>query len=498
MTSKHWALVGGAVACLIVLFSASTAAAAPWLEPGDNRARFALQKLADRGHLNRTTSTCPIMIGTLKSGLSNKTDSDAAAIGSPLAYLKFEMEEQGAQGWRAELEMAATTEPTFVRGFQAGPRENGLASINLQWQGEYMAVGIKPTVAANPEDDDSYRPDGSYLAGTAGNWVLGAGAIDRWWGPSWQSSLILANNARPIPAVWLNRKDANAPETDWLEWVGPWQLTIFAGQLEGERAVPDAKMIGMRLTIRPIQGLDIGFSRAIMFGGEGRPENASTLWDSLIGRDNSQDGAQDDPGNQLGSIDVRYGFSVGDQAMGIYAQMMGEDEAGGFPAKKSWLTGADWTTQWLDSDQQWFLEYSNTVADDILGDVSANVAYEHFRYRTGYRHKGRNMAHTFEGDAETITAGIFNFLPDGRNLSASIGYLNLNKDGVSRAVITDDDIFYNVPDGNQKTALVSVGYGTRLLNGWLDLTAQATDKKIEFLSGRKDQWSVGAAWRYRF
>jgi hypothetical protein len=36
------------------------------------------------------------------------------------------------------------------------------------------------------------------------------------------------------------------------------------------------------------------------------------------------------------------------------------------------------------------------------------------------------------------------------------------------------------------------------LNGWLDLTAQATNKKIEFLGGEKDRWSVGAAWRYRF
>jgi len=43
MTSKHWTLVGGAVACLIASVHSQIAAAAPWLEPGDNRARFALQ-----------------------------------------------------------------------------------------------------------------------------------------------------------------------------------------------------------------------------------------------------------------------------------------------------------------------------------------------------------------------------------------------------------------------------------------------------------------------
>jgi len=108
------------------------------------------------------------------------------------------------------------------------------------------------------------------------------------------------------------------------------------------------------------------------------------------------------------------------------------------------------------------------------------------------------MASTFDGDAETVTAGIFNFFADGRNLSAAIGYLDLNKDGTNRAVIPDNDIFYNVPDSNQKAAIMSIGYGTQFLNGWLDLTAQATDKKIQYLSGEKDQWSVSATWRYRF
>jgi hypothetical protein len=160
--------------------------------------------------------------------------------------------------------------------------------------------------------------------------------------------------------------------------------------------------------------------------------------------------------------------------------------------------GTDWTTQLLESDQQWFVEYANTLADDFLSNAMPNITYNHSRYQSGYRHKGRSMGSTFDGDAETLTIGAFNFFPDGRNLSASVSYLDLNKDGQNRAVVIDEDVFYTVPDGNQTAAMVSVGYGTQFLNGWLDLTAQATDKKIEFISGEKDQWSVGAAWRYRF
>jgi capsule assembly protein Wzi len=497
MASKHWTLVGGAVACLIAVLAPQAATAAPWLEPGDNRARFALQKLADRGHLDMTTNTWPVMMAGVYGGLGDGINGDIEAVGGPLAYLQFEMDEQGQQGWRAELELAATNEPTVVRGFQGSARETAEAGMNLQWQGESLAFGLNPTVTANPEDGKNVRLDGSYLAGTGGNWVLGAGAIDRWWGPGWQSSLILSNNARPMPAVWINRKDPRAPETDWLKWVGPWQFTAFAGQLEEDRVIPDVKLIGMRFTFRPIDGLDIGLSRAIMLGGEGRPENASTFWNALIGRDNGQL-EENDPGNQLGSIDARYGFAIGKQSMGIYAQMMGEDEAGAFPARKSWLLGADWTTQLISADQQWFIEYTNTLADDFLGDAMPNITYDHSRYNSGYRYYGRSMAASFDGDAEAVTLGALNFLDNGTNLTAKVTYARLNKDGGNRAIVTNEEIFYAVPDGDQNVAILDLGYGSRLFNGWLDLSFQATDKKIQYLGGEKDQWSVGAAWKYRF
>ncbi|MDX1802184.1 MAG: capsule assembly Wzi family protein, partial [Marinobacter sp.] len=240
-------------------------------------------------------------------GLQRTIPSDQA---SAAAYLRFEQIEQVGRSFRGEYSLSANSDIPSSRGFDRTSLAEADVAMNFQWQGENWALGLKPSYAYQPDDDKELRLDGSYLAATAGNWVFGAGAIDRWWGPGWQSSLILSNNARPVPAVWLNRRNPAAPESEWLNWIGPWQLTLLAGQLESERKISKPKLLGMRLTLRPIDGLDIGFSRMLLFGGEGRPEGASTLWDALIGRDNSQDGAENDPGNQLGSVDIRYGFAI--------------------------------------------------------------------------------------------------------------------------------------------------------------------------------------------
>ena len=39
----------------------------------------------------------------------------------------------------------------------------------------------------------------------AGNWSIAASTQDRWWGPGWDGSIILSNNARPIPSLTLDR-----------------------------------------------------------------------------------------------------------------------------------------------------------------------------------------------------------------------------------------------------------------------------------------------------
>jgi len=229
----------------------------------------------------------------------------------------------------------------------------------------------------------------------------------------------------------------------------------------------------------------------------GPRHRTETFWDAFAGNDNPRDSSED-PSNQLGAVDARYGFGIGEQTAGIYAQMMGEDEAGGFPARKSWLIGADATTGLWGREQRWFIEGVDTLADNLLGDPRPDISYEHRVYRTGYRYKGRNMAASVDSDSQALTLGYYDFSGSGSMFGASISWLDLLGNPDSRVTVPDPDIEYLVPARDQSILVVTTHYEMPLRVGKISFFAQLAEDKIEVRSGELDQLSVSARWTHSF
>ncbi len=97
---------------------------------------------------------------------------------------------------------------------------------------EHFALNLQGAYAANPDDGQEFRPDGSYVGVNFGNYMLSAGFMERWWGPGWDNSLILSTNARPIPSVTLERNYTDPFKSKWLSWIGPWRASIAMGRAE--------------------------------------------------------------------------------------------------------------------------------------------------------------------------------------------------------------------------------------------------------------------------
>lgn len=213
--------------------------------------------------------------------------------------------------------------------------------------------------------------EGSYIAGKLWNqWVV-AGQIPTYWGSGHDGSLIRGDASRPVYGVTAQRAVQNAFETKWLSWIGPWQYQAFAGQLDDYKAVPDAKLLGLRLTAQPLPYLELGASRVLQWGGEGRSESLSSLWNAIKGNDNF-DSSDQDKSNQIAGFDGRLSLQpLLDVPVSLYGQFVGEDEAGGLPAKYMYLGGVDFSSSYNNMPYQLYAEWADTRTNGEVRKISS-------------------------------------------------------------------------------------------------------------------------------
>ncbi|TVP51902.1 MAG: capsule assembly Wzi family protein [Halomonadaceae bacterium] len=480
----------------MLLLLSTEQSAAPWIDPGDMRLRHSLQVLADQGEVNTPLNTWPVMW----AGVSLAGQRSNPGTAAERAYVRFEQDRFARPGWTGEFTVAAANQPRLVRDFNDQTREEGELGLTAQFTGQSWAFGLSGQVTDEPADGREWRADGSFLAFTSDQWTLGAGAIDRWWGPGWQSSLMLSSNARPVPSVWLNRTNPGASEHPLLAWLGPWQFTVLLGQLESAREVPEARLVAMRFNFRPLSGLELGLSRMLMYGGGDQPQNGSSLFRALTLSEDS-DRTGEGMHSQQAGFDFRYGTALGHVTGGLYGEavgQVGEDQSLG---RFIGLAGVDMAYNWGAASQRWFLEYSDTTAGNIVGRGRDNIAYEDDVYTSGDRFRGRALGSTFDSDALALTLGLQHFFADGRNLALSVSRVKLNRSDNIVASMPSRNVDLAIAREATDAVLANARYEYPLWSGWATLDGQWSSRTIDTAtadgSGRA-QGSLSAGWRYRF
>lgn len=406
--SKHIPRAFGLLGILLASHAVPVAAG-PLAAPGDVGLRHDLQLLADHGLLGAPLTTWPLPWADIAASLAAPDEASSLPphIRSALKRVQARLGRATDGRVHGRVGIGGNSDPELIRSFADTPRSEGEVSASVEGGGERLAYRLEATAAADPEDGRRARLDGSYASLSLGNWAVSAAAVDRWWGPGWDGSAILSSNARPVPSLVLQRERSTPFETPLLRWLGPWQFTTFMGQLESGRTVPDALLFGMRFNFRPAAGLEIGLSRTAQWCGDGRPCDLDTFGDLLIGNDNTDANlAQaDEPGNQLGGIDFRWAIN---RAGAVYAQVIGEDEAGGLPSKLFGLAGVETWGAWQASGASWraFLEFADTTAGRLGGEAFYDTTYNHGIYRSGYRYRGRSLGHGADNDSRMVTLSL--------------------------------------------------------------------------------------------
>jgi len=439
------------IALLLVAACPRGALAEPFLMPGDERLRHDVQLLADAGILRMPVITWPMSWPDIARDVLEAPESpdfnDATL--AALARVRSQARREASRGFSgAGLKVSGALEPEQLRRFADSPREEGELQASAGWLGDHIAVTLRASVVVDPDDDQEFRADGSYVAFTLGNWIASAGFMDRWWGPGWEGDLILSNNARPIPTLTLERNYSDPFKSRWLSWIGPWRASIAVGELESsDVAVPNAKLLEMRVNFRPRPWLEFGLSRTAQFCGDGRPCDFDTFVDLMLGRDNRSDELSEDeePGNQMAGYDARLSSPWKALPMALYTQWIGEDEAGGFPSKFLGLLGAEiWGSNRLGG---WRLhgEFADTACTFTREEPDFNCAYRNTLYPQGYTYRGRIIGHSMDNDSRMYSLGGTLVRPGGDVVSFLARKVELNRDGTGEHTISDVPLdLYNV------------------------------------------------------
>ncbi len=444
-----------AAALLFACAVRPASADAGWFEQGDTSLRKDLQLLNDAGVIRLPVNQWPLPRAAVRYAIENgKTRiANNAAVMAALERVRTRLEtaapaKRGVLGLEAWL---SAGEPGLLRDFDTVGRENAEVHGRARYSvGERAEFSLNFGAVADPADGEEFRLDGSHATVELGNWLLSANTLDRWWGPGHEGSLILSNNARPMPTLMVERASARPFESRWLNWLGPWTMNFGISRMESEREDIDAPLfMAWRVALMPFKDIEIGLSRTAQFCGEQLECSWDVFRNMLIGNDNVgiDTTPETEPGNQMAGFDLRWNSPIGSWPYAIYSQLIGEDESSYVPAKYISQYGVEvWKPMTNGGLVQVFTEYSTTTcsANTDRGPYYG-CAYNQGLFNVeGYRYRDRVIGHSADRDAENYALGATFTMPDGElwSVTARSSRLHRNGDGDLRNTVAADPTDY--------------------------------------------------------
>ncbi|WP_095499607.1 capsule assembly Wzi family protein [Paraferrimonas haliotis] len=415
-----------------LLLSSFSVKAAWWVEPTDLPLRADIQLLADSGIITHPVTTYPLMWAGIKKDL-DQAQQQSLTTSQQLAYQRVVAAYQrDHQAIHSKIELNGATDQTRFIGFGQDYRDKAALKANVEVTQDWFSGRLAASYHYDAQDGNPSRLDNSFAAVKLGNWIVTGGAVQKDWGPGWDSGLIQTTNARPMPGISFTRNDSSAFESPWLNWIGPWTFTTAFSQMESGRYVPDAKHWGARGTLKPISKLEIGFSWTMQWGGEGYGNSLKDWWNGLFNGGVSEGDVKNGQENMLAGYDFRWSDTAWGVPYGIYYERIHEDFHNG---KNRLINSANMggiDVYLAQFNTRVFAEYSDTAVACGIDSSIYNCLYEHGFYRDGYRYYGRSLGSTYDNDSRVFVLGAITQLSHGQSITNKFRWARLNTDGNDR------------------------------------------------------------------
>ncbi|GAC1621862.1 MAG: capsule assembly Wzi family protein [Nevskia sp.] len=459
-----------------------------------------IEILAARGLIDGPTTTWPMPVGFFvrlreEANLRDQPEFIRLAAYRVLDRLGAGNEDRGLKP-QADLRLAS--EPNLVRDFGTSARNQADLRAGLGYAGDHVAASLRVGTQTRLDGKGSNLSfDGSYLSVLAGNWQIYGGAIDKWWGPGWTSSLILSNNARPFPKIGITRNSPQAFETPWLSWLGSYQIDFFVGLLEEQSRQDRNTGVGaLRLSIEPLAGLEISVSRVSEFCGG---NNVCKPFRAAFGINNTD--TDRNASNDEATVEIKYTKDFQVLSFSPYLQIMNEDTGPFTHSYESYLGGLSWAGPWGKDGSNWRLVTEYTDSRATLDAFSfkhhvVGAAYNNDQYTDGFRYRGRTLG--FSQDSESTLLSLAGSVTDTQGWTYRLAWYSAHINTAELAAIQAtgsprrNAISARPVTVNQIEAGIAVPY-----RGFtFDLSLRGQDKRP--FPGSGGQVNVEAGIAYRF
>ncbi len=222
----------------------------------------------------------------------------------------------------------------------------------------------------------------------------------------------MSNNAEPFTMIQVTN-----PQPIQLPWIfrtlGPVRGQWFLAQLEEDRDFPEARLSGLRLSIKPHPHVELGTSRVVTFGGRGMPRVDFFDYGKMFFALSEQ--AEN---NQLAGFDASLLVPLWKEAplrsIRLYADIAGEDESGGLPSKWGDLFGVQFNDLFKTGRTDLRIEYAN---DHVSG--FDDLFYTHSVYTSGYTYEGRVIGHHMGTNSSDLFVQLSHYLREDLVLDLS-------------------------------------------------------------------------------
>lgn len=433
-------------AVILCLFTTS-AAASPWLEPDDVYLRSNLQRLAEAGIITSSVNTFPLPWREIGQELK-QTQPHTLSKELRVAYMHLRHALESAQLMRGQsgVKLKGATAAT--------PSAFGQYNVS-RWQteGSYSMTERSFAFRANANyvyyhgESPEMNWDGGFLAVNLGDFSFVGGALHKWWGPGWQSSLALMPQGKPAPAGYITYSRNQIPVIDniYIETGGAWL----------EDASPWEKGWLTRLATRPLPQVELGVTHAY-YDGHSDNRGQSWLWREILGK-------QQETGHQT-TLDLRLTPWINHARQlaitpSVYGQYRINDN---LEQQNAYLVGIDGQTMVGDLLARFVVEYRhNPLADNR--ELNAML--------TGLDELGRGKIVQLNSLSDQTSVG---------------GYLQLaNNHEIS--------LFYHHEKFSQSYQRLATEYRLPLFNGLFSVALHASDADWQ-----QDKVQLSSSWDYRF